>query len=360
MATPTQSLKARLLAASTTEHTAMLDESVIFNEKDVISTPIPMLNVAYSGSIGGGISPGIITWAGPSKHFKSIFALIGAASYLSKYPDAILIFYDSEFGTPKSYFDSLNIDKSRVIHIPVTTVEGLREDITNQLDVINRGDRVIFIVDSLGNLASRKETQDALDGSEKADMTRARVIKSLFRLITPHLRIKNIPFINISHTYKTLEMFSKDVVGGGTGVYYASDCIFIVGRQQDKDGKEIAGFNYTINVEKSRYVKEKSKINVAVRFESGIDKWSGLFDESLEANIIEKVTAQSYRVVGAEKTFKRATVESDGEFWKEMLVSTNLADVIQEKYTLAHGQLISDSALTNDIIDDDIDEDIVA
>jgi hypothetical protein len=39
------------------------------------------------------------------------------------------------------------------------------------------------------------------------------------------------------------------------------DNIFILGHQQEKDGTEIVGYNFIINVEKSRYVKEKSKIH---------------------------------------------------------------------------------------------------
>ena len=39
---------------------------------------------------------------------------------------------------------------------------------------------------------SIKETQDALDGKEKADMTRAKTLKSLFRIVTPQFTLKEI------------------------------------------------------------------------------------------------------------------------------------------------------------------------
>jgi hypothetical protein len=106
-----------------------------------------------------------------------------------------------------------------------------------------------------------------MEGKSVGDMSRAKQIKSLFRMVTPHLTMKNIPMVVVNHTYKTLELYSKDVVGGGTGSYYSADNIFILGRQQEKDGTELLGYNFIINVEKSRYVREKAKIPVTVKFD---------------------------------------------------------------------------------------------
>ena len=91
------SLRDRLLKASTIEYTDTLNDSDIYNQKDEVPTPIPALNVAYSGKGDGGITPGLTTWAGPSKHFKTLFCLISAAAYLKYYDDAVCLFYDSEF-----------------------------------------------------------------------------------------------------------------------------------------------------------------------------------------------------------------------------------------------------------------------
>ena len=176
-------------------------------------------------------------------------------AYLDKYDDAELLLYDSEFGTPQSYFDTFNIDKDRVIHTPITDVEQLKHDSMSQLNNIERGDHVIIVIDSVGNLASKKEVDDALDGKSVADMSRAKQLKSLFRMVTPHLTIKDIPLIAVNHTYKEIGLFPKDILSGGTGIYYSADNIYIVGRQQDKQGQELLGYNFIINVEKSRLVR---------------------------------------------------------------------------------------------------------
>jgi hypothetical protein len=84
-----------------------------------------------------------------------------------------------------------------------------------QLSNIERGDHLIIIVDSVGNLASKKEVEDALDGKSVADMSRAKQLKSLFRMITPHLTLKDIPMIVVNHTYKEIGLYPKDIVSGG-------------------------------------------------------------------------------------------------------------------------------------------------
>jgi len=130
-----------------------------------------------------------------------------------KYEDGVVLFYDSEFGTPQSYFETFGIDLDSVIHTPITDVEELKHDIMKQLKGIEREDKVFILVDSIGNLASKKEVEDALDGKSVADMTRAKQLKSLFRMVTPHLTLKDIPMAVVNHTYKEIGMFPKDIVG---------------------------------------------------------------------------------------------------------------------------------------------------
>jgi RecA/RadA recombinase len=203
---------------STIKETAVLSQSKFFTKKDMIPTSIPIINVALSGRLDGGLTPGLTMWAGPSKHFKTAFSLLMAKSYLDKYEDSVLLFYDSEFGTPQSYFDSFGIDTERVVHTPIMDVEQLKFDIMQQLNNIERNEHVIIVIDSIGNLASKKEVEDAMDGKSVADMSRAKQMKSLFRMVTPHLTMKDIPLVVVNHTYKEIGLYPKDIVGGGTSM----------------------------------------------------------------------------------------------------------------------------------------------
>ena len=344
------SLLDKLKKNSTIKETEVLNKSKFFNKKDMIRTSVPMINVALSGSLEGGLTPGLTVFAGPSKHFKTAFSLLLAKSYLEKYEDAVVLFYDSEFGSPQSYFDSFGIDTGRVLHTPITDIEQLKFDIMSQINNVERGDHVIIVVDSVGNLASKKEVDDALEGKSVADMTRAKQMKSLFRMITPHLTIKDIPMVVVNHTYSEIGLFPKQIVSGGTGIYYSADNIFIIGRQQEKEGTDIVGYNFIINVEKSRFVREKSKIPVEVLFEGGISKWSGLLDVALDGGFVVKPSNGWYSIKGEEKKYRQKDTYTK-EFWMPILTSKPFRDYIESKYQMATNEMMA-----NDITDTSIDE----
>jgi hypothetical protein len=166
-------------------------------------------------------------------------------------------------------------------------------------------------------------------------------------MVTPHLSLKDIPMIVVNHTYKTMELYSKDVVGGGTGSYYSADNIFILGRQQDKDGTELLGYNFIINVEKSRYVREKSKIPVSVKFDGGISRWSGLLDMALESGHVIKPSNGWYSKVNTvtgeieEKKWRIKDTDTK-EFWLPVLTDKTFQDWVQSNYQIANGSIIKD------------------
>jgi len=327
-------------------HTEVLSESKFFTEKDMTPTDVPMINVALSGSVDGGLAPGLTVLAGPSKHFKTSFALLMAGAYLKANEDAVMLFYDSEFGSPQNYFTQFDIDTSRVLHTPITNVEELKFDLVHQLEQLDRDDKVIVVIDSIGNLASKKELEDALNEKSVADMSRAKALKGLFRMATPYLAMKNIPLLAVNHTYKEIGLFPRDIVGGGTGIYYSADNIWILGRQQDKVGSEIKGYHFVINVEKSRYVKEKSKIPITVSWDAGVIAYSGLLNVALAGQYVAKPSAGWYSVVDRStgelregKVREKDTLTE--EFWKPILEETDFKEFIKKQYQIGAESVVS-------------------
>ena len=335
----------KLAKNSRIKESSQLDKSKLFSNKDMVTTPVPMINVALSGDPDGGLTSGLTVLAGPSKHFKTSFGLLMAAAYLDKYEDAVLLFYDSEFGSPQQYFESFGIDTSRVLHSPITNVEELKFDLVSQLEAIERKDKVIIMIDSIGNLASKKELDDAMNEKSVADMSRAKALKGLFRMTTPYLTMRDIPLLAVNHTYQEIGLFPKAVVSGGTGIYYSSDNIWIIGRQQEKKGTEIMGYNFIINVEKSRFVREKSKIPISVTWEGGIESYSGLLDVALEGGYVAKPTIGWYskvdKTTGEIEDKKVRVAETLKEsFWKPIFANTDFKEYLKRKYEVGHADMI--------------------
>jgi hypothetical protein len=234
-----------------------------------------------------------------------------------------------------------------VIHIPIEHLEQLKFDISKRLESIERGDKVIIFIDSVGNLASKKEVEDALDGKSVADMTRARVMKSLWRIVTPHLTTKDIPCIAVNHTYQTMEIYSKAVMSGGTGGMYSANQVFIIGKAQEKDGTDLVGYNFTINIEKSRFVREKSKFPFLITFEGGIQKYSGIVEIALEGGFVSKPSNGWYAKVDQDtgeigEKVRFVATQTD-EFMLPLLNNVKFKEFVNQKYGIAYGNIMGET-----------------
>lgn len=356
------SLLDKMLKAGNIKSASVLSKSSFFNAKEIIPTDLPILNIAFSGSLDGGLLPGLTVVAGASKSFKTMLSLYCMKAYLDKHQDGVAILYDSEFGITPDYLESFNIDINRVIHIPLENVEQLKFDIVQRLGEIDKKDNVFIMIDSIGNLASKKEVEDAENEKSVADMSRAKSLKSLFRIITPHLTTKGIPCIAINHIYQEMGLYPKAIVSGGTGIYYSANQIFIISKSQEKDGTELAGFKFTINIEKSRYVKEKSKLPFSVFFDSGIYKWSSLFELAQESGHIIKPKVGWYQTVDmetgeiSEKSYRAKDLESNDAYFEGLIKDKVFKEYVERKFKLTGGAGGAAQHLDEDDEEVDIDE----
>lgn len=470
------SLMDKLKKAGKINASSVLSDSIYFVSNETIKTDLPVLNIAFSGDVTGGLTSGVTVYAGASKCYKSLLAIYAMKAYLDKYQDAICLFYDSEFGIPVNYMKSLNIDIERVIHIPVTTLDELKFDMVSRLEQIQRGDKVFLMVDSIGNLASRREYENAVNENTAADMTRAKDIKSFFRIVTPHITMKDLPCIVINHVYMEQGLYPKAIVSGGclvagtqiimadgsfraiedvkigemvktkignrkvtnvwnpetleegtpecvklvfsdgfkvtcslshkflgidgkwiearylkegtqlampddekikvvditevgqkpvydiavaeaehyvlenglyshnSGVMYSANTVFVITKSQEKQGTDLVGYNFTINIEKSRYVREKAKLTFQVLYETGITKYSGLLDIALESGEVIKPSMGWYQKVNMDtgeviEGKYRAKDTFTDEFWEPILASPHFQQFVRGKYQLGSKQI---------------------
>ena len=141
-------------------------------------------------------------------------------------------------------------------------------------------------------------------------------------------------------------VLENGVITHNTGAYYGADNIWIIGRQQEKVDNEIAGYHFVINIEKSRYVKEKAKIPITVSFDGGINRWSGLLDVALHGNYIDKPKNGWYAVVdqttGELKTpnMRASDIIDNKEFWLKMFKETDFASFIEKEYKFSSGAMM--------------------
>lgn len=329
----------------------MLSKTDALEPEIICSTGIPIIDLAWSGRIDGGLISGIKELVGDSRTFKTMFGLVDVAAYLNKYPDAICIFADSEKGANQNYWDSMGIDMDRVIYVPIKNVEQTKIQLLQLLDEVKEGDHVIVFIDSISQLPSTKEVEDARAGKDTQDMTRARALNSFWRVMTPEINEKGLVLVWINSYYDEIgNVYAEPNLKGGKQGFLSSNLIWFITRAQVKADKELLGWNFNIGIMKGRHVKEKAKIPVTVLYDGGIDKWSGLLEIARLTGFVDMPSNGWYQRTEKggfkrldEKKYQKA--QMDGDFWYPLLENPDFADEIAKIYGVANGTVMPQETL---------------
>ncbi len=263
------------------EYGETLDKSTISEIDHYIPTGNYHLNACLTGSLFGGYPNNrAVALAGPSGTGKT-YLILNAIKQAQKQGYSI-VFYDSENAVDKNLVEKFGIDASKFRYEPCNTVQEFRSSVTAITDVLieqkKKGialPKIMVVLDSAGNLATQKEIDDAKTGSSKADMTRAKLLKSTFRIIMTQFGICKIPFLFTNHTYQTQDLFSRQVGGGGTGPEYAASIILFLGKAKLKEGIEQTGIIVTAKPNKNRFAKP-TNIKFHISFNKGMNPYVGL------------------------------------------------------------------------------------
>ena len=268
------------------EYASLVSDGVAAGDtSNFINTGSYIFNALVSGSVYGGIPGNKITaLAGESSTGKTYFCLGIVQYFLESDPDAGVIYFESESAIGKQMIEDRGIDSSRMMIVPVTTVQEFRTQSIRILDKYleqpaDQRKPLMFVLDSLGMLSTTKEVEDAEAGKETRDMTRAQIVKSIFRVLTLKLGKANVPMIVTNHTYDVVGSYipTKEM-GGGSGLKYAASTIIYLGKKKEKDGKEVVGNIVKCKAAKARLTKENSQVEVRLYYDKGLDKYYGLLE----------------------------------------------------------------------------------
>jgi len=262
-----------------------------------VDTGSYIFNSLVSGSIFGGLPSNKITAiAGESSTGKTFFALSVVQHFLDSDPDSGVIYFESESAISKQMIEDRGIDSTRMMIVPVTTVQEFRTQAIRIVDKYleqsaEQRKPLMFVLDSLGMLSTSKEIEDSEAGKETRDMTRAQVVKSIFRVLTLKLGKANVPMIVTNHTYDVVGAYvpTKEM-GGGSGLKYAASTIIYLSKSKEKDGKEVVGNIIKCKAVKSRFTKENSLIETRLFYdERGLDKYYGLLELGEKYGVFQRV-----------------------------------------------------------------------
>ena len=321
------------------EYAGLLSEGGVGDIESFIDTGSYIFNALCSGSIYGGVPSNKITaLAGESGTGKTFFCMGVVQNYLKENPDAGVVYFESEAAITKDMIDERGIDGSRMILCPVTTVQEFRTQAIQILDKylsISKEDRkpMMFVLDSLGMLSTSKELADSAEGKDTRDMTRAQVVKAIFRILTLKLGKANVPLLVTNHTYDVVGAYvpTKEM-GGGSGLKYAASTIIYLSKKKEKDGKDVIGNIVKAKAAKSRLTVENSQVETRLYYDArGLDRYYGLLELGEKYGVF---TRKGNRIVVGDSSVYPSAILKDPEkyFTQEVMEKLDWAASQEYKY----------------------------
>ena len=321
------------------EYASLVSDGVAAGDTSgYIDTGSYIFNALVSGSIYGGVPGNKITAiAGESSTGKTFFCLGIVQHFLESNPDAGVIYFESESAISKQMIVDRGIPADRMMIVPVSTIEEFRTQSCRILDKYMEQDKdkrqpMMFVLDSLGMLASNKEVEDVANDKQVRDMTKSQLIKGAFRVLTLKLGKANVPMLVTNHTYDVIGSYvpTKEM-GGGSGLKYASSTIIYLSKKKEKDGKEVVGNIIKCKAQKSRLTKENSEVETRLYYDRGLDRYYGLLELGEKHGVFER---KGNRVVVGESSVYPSVILSDPEkyFTPEVMQALDEAAAMEFRY----------------------------
>ncbi len=335
------------LSSDGLEATFLSDEA-ISNVGEYIDTGNYALNAIISGSVHGGVPVGRVTgFAGPSGVGKTLIMLKCIRNAQKK--GYLPVYFDSENALDTESARRIGCDVNKIMHVTAVTIEDTQSQIANvlqkvidankKIDEYNKSveesdrkpnQKVMIIIDSLGNLLSKKELANSLDGNVAADMgLRAKVMGTLLRVVTNLSAVAKAPVLFSNHTYESMEMYPslvKKQSGGAKVIYLASVLLqmtMTLDKTKDNEGEErsslanrTVGRNLHFLTTKNRFIVGELECDVKLNYRTGIDPYSGLLDLAVQSEFIKRTGPTYY--LGEEKLGYASSFDNK-EFWSKHL-----------------------------------------
>jgi RecA/RadA recombinase len=318
----------QVIKDSKNEFASLVADGIVAGDvESFVDTGSYVFNALVSGSLFGGIPSNKITAiAGESGTGKTFFCLSVVRNFLNTNPDAGVIYFETESAISKNMIESRGIDSKRMVIFPVDTIEEFRTQAVRIIDKYMEQPKeerkpLMFVLDSLGMLATNKEVEDASNDKNVRDMTKAQLTKSVFRILTLKLGKANIPMLVTNHTYDVVGAYvpTKEM-GGGSGLKYSASTIIYLTKKKEKDGTDLIGNIIKCEAKKSRLTREGSKVETRLFFdERGLEKHYGLLELGERANIW-KNSAGRYEVNG-KKVYGKEILRNPEQYFTEEVMA---------------------------------------
>ena len=306
----------------------LADDAVSSSEfSGFIDTGSYILNAAFSGSLYGGVPDNKITaFAGETTTGKTFFILGVIKQFLDANPTAGVFYFDTESAVTRKMMAERGIDVKRVWIVEPQSIQEFRHKALNILkEYMEKPEstrpRMMFALDSLGNMSSTKELEDTESGAETRDMTKGQILRATFRVLTLKLAKACVPMLVTNHVYDAIGGYGDPkTMSGGGGLKFAGSQIAMLSKRKHKDGKEVIGNQIVVKMKKSRLSKENTESVVLLTYKHGLDRHFGLLELAEKYNIFKKVSTR-FELPDGTKVFGKSIIQNPEKYFTKDIMA---------------------------------------
>ena len=351
----------KMLKVTKNPYGSIASNGILGDNFRLIDTGSYALNALISSDIYGGFpSNRIISFSAPQASGKSYIAQSCGRYFLEERPNNKVVMFETEGAQTSETFRKMGIDTERLLYLPVETVEDLHTQFLNLMVMIEEQpagekDTFLFILDSLGSLSTLKELRDRTEGAATKDMTRASSLKAFFRTCDLKLAKNDCAMIVVNHTYDNVgNPYGGQVIAGGSGMQYSSTTNVVCTKAKDVDNNEHLGSVITCTARKSRLSRENLQIKFAIKFNSGLDRYYGLFDIAVDAGVIIGSSKNyAFKDTPDKKVTEASIKRKPLKFWtKDRLNAVN--EWVKVNFAYGSGELPDTSEVPDDFDESEI------
>jgi RecA/RadA recombinase len=276
-----------------------------FHDPDTwVDTGNYLLNYLVSGDYFKGVPLGKVTvFAGDSGSGKSL-VVSGNIARNAQLQGILPVIFDSENALDDDWLQALGVDTApgKLMKFNVSLINDVAAIMNNFIKSYRETSpeerpKMLFIIDSLGMMTTPVEQAQFEAGNMKGDMGhKPKQLASLVRNLVVQIADLNIGVVCTNHTYASQDMFDPDdKVSGGQGFIYASSIVVATKKLKLKENEEgqkvseVEGVKAACKIMKSRYGKAFETCKLNIRFDKGLEPYSGLFDYLERLGVLVKV-----------------------------------------------------------------------
>lgn len=316
----------KALKAINNEFACIASEGTYVDDMVFLDSGCYVFNAQLSGSIYGGVPGKVTGLAGQSATGKTFLMVSILDHFLRSNPKSEAVLFETEGAISKKMLEARGVDTSRVLYVPVSSIQAFRTQCSAVITQYEEGKEkppALFLLDSLGMLENEKNIEDASKGEVKADTgALAKLIKGTFRILTLRLAKNHIPMLVTNHVYDVPGAYVPTKKhAGGSGLEYAASTIIELNKKKEKDEEshEVTGVILSSVMRKGRESKQDTKVDMLLRFDTGLSRYYGLLELGEELGIVKRVSSM-YELPGGIKAYRKTILEEPEKYFtKELL-----------------------------------------